>query len=42
LPAVERVQSKKSSFGRVPAENWVEFWRWQSKVREKKWQDDLK
>jgi hypothetical protein len=34
----ERVQLKKSSFERVIVENWVEFWRWQSKVLAKKWQ----
>jgi hypothetical protein len=33
---VERVQLKKL---RVVVENWVEFWRWQSKVIEKKWQE---
>jgi hypothetical protein len=34
LLEIERVQMKRSSF-----ENWVEFWRWQSKVNEKKWQE---
>jgi hypothetical protein len=38
LSEVERVQLKKSSFERVVVEKWVEFWRWQSKVIEKKWQ----
>jgi hypothetical protein len=36
---VERVQLKKNSFERVVVENWVEFWRWQSKVIEKKRQE---
>jgi hypothetical protein len=35
-PEVERFQLKKSSFELVVVENWVEFWRWQSKV---KWQE---
>jgi hypothetical protein len=35
LSEVERVQLKKSSFERVVG-NWVKFWRWQSKVTEKK------
>jgi hypothetical protein len=30
---------KKSSFELVVVENWVEFWRWHSKVIEKKWQE---
>jgi hypothetical protein len=33
---VERVQLEKILFERVVVENWVEFWRWQSKVVEKK------
>jgi hypothetical protein len=37
LSEVERVQLKKSSFELVVVKNWVEFWRWQSKVVEKKW-----
>jgi hypothetical protein len=36
LSEAERVQLKKGSFERVVVENWVEFWRWQSKVLEKK------
>jgi predicted nucleic acid-binding protein len=36
---VERVKMKKSSFERVSVENWVEFWRWQSKVIEIKWKE---
>jgi hypothetical protein len=36
LSEVERVQMKKSSFEEVIAKKWVEFWRWQSKVTEKK------
>jgi hypothetical protein len=32
----ERVQLKKSSFESAVVENRVEFWRWQSKVTEKK------
>jgi hypothetical protein len=39
LSEVERLQLKKSSFERVVVENWDEFWRWQSKVIEKKWQE---
>jgi hypothetical protein len=34
----ERVQLKKSSFKPV-VKNWVKFWRWLSKVIEKKWQE---
>jgi predicted flavoprotein YhiN len=38
LSEAERVQLKKTlSEGIV--ENWVEFWTWQSKVIEKKWQE---
>jgi hypothetical protein len=36
LSEVERAQLKKSLFEGV-VENWVEFWRWQSKMIEKKW-----
>jgi hypothetical protein len=36
LLEVERVQLKKISFEGVVVENWVEFWRWQSKVVKKK------
>jgi hypothetical protein len=32
----ETVQLKKSSFELAVVVNWVEFWRWQSKVIEKK------
>jgi hypothetical protein len=39
LSEVERVQLKKSSFELVVVTKWVEFWRWQSKVTEKKWQE---
>jgi hypothetical protein len=39
LTEVERVQLKKSSFERAVVENWVEFWRWQSKLIEKKRQE---
>jgi hypothetical protein len=39
LSQVERVQLKKSSLERVVVENLAEFWRWQSKVIEKKWQE---
>jgi hypothetical protein len=39
LSEVERVQLKKSSFELVVFKNWVEFWRWQSKEIEKKWQE---
>jgi predicted nucleic acid-binding protein len=39
LSEAERVQLKKSSFQRVIIENLVEFWRWQSKVIVKKWQE---
>jgi hypothetical protein len=38
LSEVERVQLKKISFESVAVKKWVEFWRWQSKVTEKKWQ----
>jgi predicted nucleic acid-binding protein len=39
LSEVERrVQRKKSSYESV-VKNWVEFWTWQSKVIEKKWQE---
>jgi hypothetical protein len=38
LSEVERVQLK-ISFEGVVAENWAEFWRSQSKVIEKKWQE---
>jgi histone H3/H4 len=38
LSEVERVQLKKSSFERV-VKNSVEFWRWQAKAIEKKWQE---
>jgi hypothetical protein len=34
LSEVVRVQLRKSSFEGV-VKNWVEFWRWQSKVTEK-------
>jgi hypothetical protein len=34
----ERVQLKNSSF-EGDVKNWVEFWRWQLKVIEKKWQE---
>jgi hypothetical protein len=30
---------KMSSFERVIVKNWVEFWRWQSKVTNEKWQE---
>jgi hypothetical protein len=36
LPEIERVQSQKSSFESVFVKKWVEFWRWQYKVTEKK------
>jgi hypothetical protein len=39
LSDVERVQLKKSSFESTVVKNWVEFWRWQSKETEKKWQE---
>jgi hypothetical protein len=39
LSEVEKVRLKKSLFELVVVENWVEFWRWQSKVSEKKWQE---
>jgi predicted nucleic acid-binding protein len=39
LSEVEAVQLKKNSFERVLIENLVEFWRRQSKVIEKKWQE---
>jgi hypothetical protein len=39
LSEVEIVQLKKSSFELVVVENLFEFWRWQSKVIEKKWQE---
>jgi hypothetical protein len=39
LSVVERVVLKKISFEFVVVENLVEFWRWQSKVIKKKWQD---
>jgi hypothetical protein len=35
----QRVLLRKSSFERVVAGNSVEFWRWQPKVIEKKWQE---
>jgi hypothetical protein len=38
LSEVERVELKKSSFESV-VKNLVEFWRWQSKMIEKKWQE---
>jgi hypothetical protein len=38
LSEAERVQLKKSSFELIVVKNLVEFWRWQSKVIEKKWQ----
>jgi hypothetical protein len=38
LSEAERVQLKKSSSESV-VKNLVEFWRWQSKVIEKKWQE---
>jgi hypothetical protein len=38
LSEVERVQLKKSSF-ELLVENWVEFWRCQSIVIKKKWQE---
>jgi hypothetical protein len=38
LSEVERVQLKKSSFESVAVQIWIEFWTWQSKVIEKKWQ----
>jgi hypothetical protein len=34
-----RVKLKKSSFESVVVKKWVEFWRWQSKMIEKKWQE---
>jgi hypothetical protein len=37
LSEAERVQLKNGLFERVYVEIWVEFWRWQSKVIEKKW-----
>jgi hypothetical protein len=39
LSEVERIQLKKGSFDLVVVKNWVEFWRWQSKVIEQKWQE---
>jgi hypothetical protein len=39
LSEVGRFQLKKSSSERVVVKKWVEFWRWQSKVIEKKWQE---
>jgi hypothetical protein len=39
LSEVERVQLKKSSIKLVVVKNWVEFWRWQSKMIEKIWQE---
>jgi hypothetical protein len=36
LPEVERVQLNNSSFERVVVKKWLKFWRWQSKVIEKK------
>jgi hypothetical protein len=39
LSEVERVELKKNSFEWVFIENWVEFWRWQLKAIEKKWQE---
>jgi hypothetical protein len=36
LSEAERVQLKKSSLELVVAVKWVGFWRWQSKVIEKK------
>jgi hypothetical protein len=38
LSEVERVQLKKRSFKLVVVKKWVEFWRWQLKVIEKKWE----
>jgi hypothetical protein len=40
LSEAERVQLKKSSFELVLVKNWVEFWRWRSKVTEKNWQEN--
>jgi hypothetical protein len=37
LSEAERVRLKKSLFQLIVVENLVEFWRWQSKVIEKKW-----
>jgi hypothetical protein len=37
----ERVQLKQTTFERV-VENWVEFWRWQSKVIEEDFMCNLK
>jgi hypothetical protein len=37
LSLVERVQLKTSLFEGV-VRKWIEFWRWQSKVIENKWQ----
>jgi hypothetical protein len=34
----ERIQLRKSSLEGV-VENGIEFWRWQSKVIEKEWQE---
>jgi hypothetical protein len=39
LSEAERVELKKSSFELVVVKIWVEFWRWQSKVIEKEWQE---
>jgi hypothetical protein len=39
LSEVEGVHVKKSSFKRVVVKKWIEFWRWQSKVTEKKWKE---
>jgi hypothetical protein len=33
------IKGQRRSFELVVVENWVEFWRWQSKAIEKKWQE---
>jgi hypothetical protein len=38
LSEVQRVRLKKSSFEWVLVKNWIEFWKWQPKDFEKKWQ----
>jgi hypothetical protein len=37
-PCLVVIKAQRKSFERV-VRNWVEFWRWQSKMIEKKWQE---
>jgi hypothetical protein len=38
VPCRGVIKEQRGSFELVVGENWVQFWRWQSKMVEKKWQ----